>query len=171
MKFKKLQLDESLFDDDSFDWNFGDDITVDSSYDDEFTDPEEVPVGPMEGADVGVADLIITAINNAWDTVKQNNSIIATLRANNGYETFIPVIDQINNDVNRHIGQFQELLKTISPNAEAIESGQSKTHSDLEFQNGKLKVQFWDCKPENTIQSTPNCVEDICTLDDVDDDM
>ena len=103
MKFQKLLLDESLFDDEfdaKIDWvptegNFGSgtDNTIPfvTDYDDEFVDPEGVPsgiedhvdapVGPKEGSDTGVADILISAINDEWETIKKYNSLVSTLKA------------------------------------------------------------------------------------------
>ena len=105
MKFNKISLDESLFDDfdtpfevtSSTGWSPVKDIVGSSFrkksnpsfsyYDDDFISPDylpdmnDIPEGPEEGSDTGVADLLINAINEEWATIRQYNSLVATLRA------------------------------------------------------------------------------------------
>ena len=195
MKFKKLSLDESLFDDDfeaKIDWVPAEDIfgkgtdkTIPfvTEYDDEFIDPEgmpsgiedhiDAPEGPAEGSATGVADMLISAINDEWETIKKYNSLVATLRveaaSNPKYEAFIKVIEEVNNEENKHIGQLQELLKQISPNANSIEEGASEGKAQLQFANGRLQVQSWG--DSNNTTTPTNDIPDICVIDDVDDDM
>lgn len=152
-----------------------------ASYDDDFTAPEympdmedhlEAPEGPKEGSDTGVADLIISAIHDEWAAIQRYNSIIATLRSeainNPQYEGFITVFEEINNEENKHVGQLQEMLKQISPNANSIEDGQEEGAAQLNFVNGKLQVQTWESPSNNT---TPNSIDSTCTIGDVDDEM
>lgn len=199
MKFKKLSLDESLLDDfdgskvfddnEKIDWApaediFGkgtDNMIPVASYDDDFSAPEympdledhvDAPEGPKEGSDTGVADLIISAIHDEWTAIQRYNSLIATLRAevsnNTEYEGFISVFEEINNEENKHVGQLQEMLKHISPNANSIAEGEAEGASQLQFANGKLQVQTWDTPATN---STPNSIDSVCTIGDIDDEM
>ena len=195
MKFKKLLLDESLFDDEfdaKIDWgpaegNFGSgtDNTIPfvTDYDDEFVDPEGVPsgiedhvdapVGPKEGSDTGVADILISSINDEWETIKKYNSLVSTLKAeavnNQNYNSFVKVIEEINNEENKHVGQLQELLKQISPNVESIKEGEAEGKAQLQFANGRLPVHSWG--DSNNTTTPTNDIPDICVIDDVDDDM
>lgn len=177
MKFKKLALDEALFDDE-FDVTFAPASTIASEYDDDFSedmivnDTVEVPVeGPKQGADVGVADMIMGAINDEYSTIRQYNSLVATLREGNNpaYEQFINVIQDIAAEENKHIGQLQEVLKVISPNATAIDCGAAEGRDQLHIGN-MPKIEFWDdVKKDNKPQS--NEIPDTCSLADVDDEM
>lgn len=200
MKFKKLSLDESLLDDfdgstifntdEKIDWAPAEDIfgkgtdnTIPSAigYDDDFSAPDympdmenhlDAPEGPKDGSDTGVADMLISAINDEWSTIQRYNSMIATLRTemsgNPAYEQFIAVIEEINNEENKHVGQLQEVLKQISPNARSIQDGEEEGAAQLNFANGKLQVQTWDSPTNNT---TPNSIDSTCTIGDVDDEM
>ena len=200
MKFKKLSLDESLLDDfdgstifntdEKIDWAPAEDIfgkgtdnTIPSAigYDDDFSAPDympdmenhlDAPEGPKDGSDTGVADMLISAINDEWSTIQRYNSMIATLRTemsgNPAYEQFIAVIEEINNEENKHVGQLQEVLKQISPNARSIQDGEEEGAAQLNFANGKLQVQTWDSPANNT---TPNSIDSTCTIGDVDDEM
>lgn len=152
-----------------------------TGYDDDFSAPEympdmgdhlDAPEGPKEGSDTGVADMIISAIHDEWTTIQRYNSIIATLRAeaanNADYEGFIAVFEEVNNEENKHVGQLQEMLKRISPNANSIAEGEDEGEAQLNFANGKLQVQTWDTPANN---STPNSIDSTCTIGDVDDEM
>lgn len=156
-------------------------IPAATGYDDDFSAPDympdmedhlNAPEGPKEGSDTGVADMLISAIHDEWTTIQQYNSLIATLRAevvnNPKYEGFISVVEEINNEENKHVGQLQEMLKRISPNANSIEEGEEEGASQLQFTNGKLQVQTWDTPSNN---ATPNSIDSTCTIGDVDDEM
>lgn len=195
MKFKKISLDESLFDDNfdtKIDWVPAEDIfgkgtdnTVPymTEYDDDFVDPEgmpsgiedhiDAPAGPAEGSDTGVADILISSINDEWETIKKYNSLVATLRSesvnNSIYNSFIAVIEEINNEENKHVGQLQQLLKQISPNAESIKEGEAEGQTQLQFENGRLQVQTWE--DSNNTPTPTNEISNYCMIDDVDDDM
>lgn len=79
--------------------------------------------GPIVGPEAGLSTLLIDAINGEWDTVNLYNSIAITAREA-GFEDIAAVLDEINTEENKHIGQLQEILKTISPNASAIKDGE-----------------------------------------------
>lgn len=156
-------------------------IPADIGYDDDFSAPDympdmedhlDAPEGPKEGSDTGVADLIISAIHDEWTAIQRYNSIIATLRAeivnNAEYDGFVSVFEEINNEENKHVGQLQEMLKRISPNANSIKEGEAEGASQLQFANGKLQVQTWGAPSSN---STPNSIDSTCTIGDVDDEM
>ena len=81
--------------------------------------------GPVVGPEAGLAALLIESINGEWETVNLYNSIAMNAREA-GYENIASVLDEINTEENKHIGQLQELLKTISPNAAAIEDGEQE---------------------------------------------
>lgn len=48
-----------------------------------------------------------------------------------GYSDMANVIRDINNEENKHIGQLQAALETISPNANSIESGSQEAEAQL----------------------------------------
>lgn len=92
----------------------------------------EVPTleGPEEGAEYGLSELLNTAIQHELETVNEYNVLALNARAE-GYDDIASVIDEINTEENKHIGQLQELLKTISPNAQAIVAGEAEASDDL----------------------------------------
>lgn len=92
----------------------------------------EVPTleGPAEGAEFALADLINTAMQSELTTVNEYNTLALNARAE-GFDDIASVIDEINTEENKHIGQLQELLKTISPNARAIDAGETEGADQL----------------------------------------
>ena len=166
MKFSKLFLDESLFDSTSM------------KYDDDFSETELPPEslqGPTSGSDSGVTDLVITAINDEWEAIRTYNSIIETLKYeapnNDDYVRFIQILNDINAEENKHVGQLQEILQRLSPNAKFIDKGRDEGRSQFNFANGLLQVQAWEPK-QTTATVTPDVSgEDAGTLTDIDDDM
>lgn len=179
MKFN-LKLDESLFDDelDSFltkDQEFSlEDVDDDfSEYVNEHT-AEEVLPGPEAGADTGVAQEIIALINDEWEAIQGYNNAIASLRSavemNPFYADAVKVLEDISAEENTHVGQLQEVLRRISPNAQEIQKGAAEAKSQLGLVDGKLMVQSWETEaPEKKEQE--NSIDETCTLSDVDDEM
>ncbi len=195
MKCKKLTLDESLLDD--FDnqplfGNWAEDPEIGPGlevlhskglidYDDDFVDIEGTPStmedqaapGPATGVDTGVASMLMDAIKDEWSTIDKYNSILATVKATpeidpTPYET---VLNHINEEELKHVGELQELLKQIAPNTQEIAKGQQEAKSELKFVDGKLQVEFWDNTPGANSQTPFNEVGDLCTIDDIDDEM
>lgn len=177
MKFN-LKLDEALFDDelDSFLTKdmpttineFDDDF---SNYEDESHDVDNVLPGPATGMDTGVAGELISLINDEWEAIQGYNNAIATLRgiskSNPFYEKAIKVLEEISSEENTHVGQLQEVLKQISPNAQEIQNGTTEAKSQLGLLGAP--VQRWeDSKTENV---NYNDVDETCTITDVDDEM
>ena len=114
---KKLTLNEDLFD-----------MPVDDL---EIEMDNETPSGPATGAPTGIADELIRNINDEWTTISNYNKLVANMEAY-GFDYMIPTIQDILNEEHLHIGQLQELLKTISPNTDSIEKGEIEGEKDLE---------------------------------------
>lgn len=178
----KISLDEALFDDE-FDSEVVENPAVSSiAFDDDFSEyidehtTEDVLPGPAAGADTGVAAELIALINDEWEAIEGYNNAIASLRANISanpfYEDAIKVLEEISAEENVHVGQLQEVLKRISPNAADIDKGAAEARSQLGMVGGVLPVQTWDSVKNNSTESTDvNKIEDVCTLCDVDDEM
>lgn len=194
----KFTLSESLFDDDfnisydeptisvfdegSFDDYIDDNILTNSEPVGSKVDTN-IPEGPLPGPNTGIADTLITAINDEWEAIQTYNSIIATLSyegANNEqFMSMIPVIQDIVNEENKHVGQLQEILKLISPNTESIKTGEVEARGQFEFVNGKLRVeehqpiQMYNSQNNmpTTIPTNPNEISTYCAITDVDDEV
>lgn len=85
-------------------------------------EPEEVK-GPDFGPDSGLSSAIIAAINDEWQTISTYNDLANTARAENR-EDIAKVIDDINAEENKHVGQLQEVMKTLSSVTKEISSGE-----------------------------------------------
>ena len=167
-----FRLDESLFED------FGnDDEFVSLEFDDDFSDHdiEDVLPGPAEGTDTGVSSELIALINDEWEAIEGYNNAIATLRAvsahNPFYEDAIKVLEEISAEENVHVGQLQEVLRRISPNAAEIQKGTKEAISQLGLVNGVLPVQSWNEQPATINNSVCTTNDETCTLNDIDDEM
>ena len=199
-----LKLDEALFDDDmnlTFDEpaviifdeghfdSYKDDLDDDTfiyeplAKADVLTDHEgeAVPEGPANGLDSGIASSLIKLINDEWEAIQGYNDfreMILEMNKNNDgdYTRMLNVIDEIVNEENLHVGQLQELLKTVSPNTESITKGEKEAKEQLEpsgneWVNGQLKVQFHEPRVSAASnQPEYNTIEDTCTLCDADDE-
>lgn len=174
MKVEKLHLDESLAD---FTYvpkhknTYDDDLYIDD-VDALFAE------GPAPGSDTGVAEMLMSAIKEEFTTIQTYNSMISTMLAENvsEYTSIIALIREIIVEENKHVGQLEEALKLISPNAENIDKGAEEGKSQLEFVGGKLQVQTWP-----TVNGTASASEasntsvdptmELCTLSDADDEF
>lgn len=112
--------------------------------------------GPQEGPEAGLAQLLIDAINGEWETVGQYNSLLIMAKAE-GFDEFVPVLEDINTEENKHIGQLQELLKKVSPNAEAIDSGAEEAQEQFDDDDS------WYVDPSPVVEEAyeEESVEDI----------
>ena len=129
-------LDETLFDDmediDTEEVVNPDDtpfVITDIDIDEPVEDADKM--GPEPGPDTGLASALISAINDEWTTIDKYNSIISTMRYEKRDE-MIPVIQDIVNEENKHVGQLQKLLETISSNTELIGKGQQEAEKQIE---------------------------------------
>ena len=178
MKFN-LTLDEALFDDDIPTFFSKDAESFDSSLDDDFSeyesqhDPENVLPGPANGPDTGVASEIIALINDEWEAIEGYNNAITSLRTldheNPFYMDAIKVLQEIVSEENTHVGQLQEVLRRISPNAADIQKGTKEAVNQLGMSGGILPVQSWE--EATPVTNTTNKINEMCTLSDIDDDM
>lgn len=80
-----------------------------------------------------VANRLITAINDEWKTIDLYNSIISELSMIDGddYKKMIPVIEDIVNEENVHVGQLQKALELISPDTVDIAKGEKEAEGQI----------------------------------------
>lgn len=129
-------LDETLFDDmediETEEVMNPDDtpfVITDIDMDETVGDADKM--GPEPGVDTGLASALIASINDEWATIDKYNSLMSTM----SYEQrddMIPVIQDIVNEENRHVGQLQKLLETISTNTELINKGQQEAEKQID---------------------------------------
>lgn len=113
----------------------------------------ETPVlsAPTEGPESGLASLLNTAMQDELKTIQMYNDVSVTAKAE-GFEEIAAQIDEINTEENKHVGQLQEMLKTIAPNAQAIDAG------ELEAGDALVTVEE---KINNSTETPNNNSEDI----------
>ena len=83
--------------------------------------------GPPIGPEAGITTLLIDAINGEWETINMYNTLAINAREE-GYEEIASIIDELNTEENIHVGQLQQALKLLSPNANAIGQGEIGLH-------------------------------------------
>ena len=87
--------------------------------------------GPPLGPEAGLSTLLIDAINGEWETINMYNTLAINAR-NEGFDQIADVLEEINTEENKHVGQLQELLKLISPNASAISDGEQEAQMQVD---------------------------------------
>ena len=167
MKFTKLKLDESLFDDDFSDFDMDTDADMDIDADVDMD--SEIMQPPAMGLGTGLADNIIRLINDEWEAVQGYNDFIEVLRVSKSDESTINVIKDIVAEENKHVGQLQELLKRISPNANQIAVGEKEARNQLSSMVSG--IQCWNDAPTNTVNDAVVESDAYTTLSDVDDEF
>lgn len=88
-------------------------------------EPEEEVKGPELGPDSGLSSTVIQAINDEWQTISYYNDLANSARAE-GREDIAKVIDDINSEENKHVGQLQEVMKTLSSVTKEISAGEEE---------------------------------------------
>lgn len=91
---------------------------------------EETPSTPENSEDVGLSNMVITAINDEWKTIAYYNDLVELLRKE-GKDEMINVIEDIANEENKHVGQLQEIMKQLSPNTTSIADGETEGSKQL----------------------------------------
>ena len=88
---------------------------------------------PKTEDDFAVTSIIHNMIEDAHKAVDNYNGAIVTLHSLNvPYEQLEDVLVSISNDYFKHIGQQEEVLKTVSPNAVNIDLGQEEVAPDVD---------------------------------------
>lgn len=77
-----------------------------------------------------VADMIISAINTKYEHIRELNSIVTTLEEC-GRSEFVGLIKEILENEHKMIGQLQETVKEVSPEAEEVEVGKEEVEDSL----------------------------------------
>lgn len=80
---------------------------------------------PEMGIETGLSDIVISFINKKWENVSDLNSIIVMLK-DTGYDEYVPVIEDILEDENNHIGKLQHIIELLTPAASNIDDGKQE---------------------------------------------
>lgn len=86
----------------------------------------ETPNPPEVGLDTAVANELNKMIIGELNTINDYNNLIEMLVANKTNVEILNVIKDINSEEHEHIGQLQQCLKQVSPNAIKMEAGQAE---------------------------------------------
>jgi len=126
---KKLVLNEDLFEDNELPAaELEEPIVVSTNVSRETN--ETVP-GPTPGNDSGVADILMNLIKDELEAIQGYNDFLATIADKDEFDHMKETIEHINSEENKHIGELQALLKTISPNVEMISDGQEEAIEEM----------------------------------------
>lgn len=106
---------------------------------------------PTEGPQFGLSELLNHAIKSEFDAISEYNALALAAR-DEGFEDIAKVAEEIGTEENKHVGQLQEALKLVSPNAEAIEVGKQEGQEQV----GEIDNE----QPPNTISEGAEDVMD-----------
>ena len=82
------------------------------------------------GAKFGIASIINSLIVSEYAAIEEYNSAIATAQSE-GFDNIVKVLTDIQAEENVHVGQLQELMKLVDPNAVKVEEGKSEGAEQL----------------------------------------
>lgn len=85
---------------------------------------------PQTANDTGLANMLIHAINGEWETISEYNDILTVIKNNNQLD-MIPVVEDILSEENKHVGQLQKILETISGNVADITEGEQEASEQM----------------------------------------
>ena len=85
---------------------------------------------PEPGPEAGIASLINKLIVDEWEAIQGYNDAIVAAETE-GYSDIAQVLRDIANEENLHVGQLEQCMKTISPNAESINQGEVEADGQL----------------------------------------
>lgn len=80
---------------------------------------------PENGTEAGLSDIIISSINKKWDSVRDLSSILMMFK-DTGYEEYTPIIEEILEEENNHIGKLQHIVELLSPVTTNIDDGKQE---------------------------------------------
>ena len=102
---------------------------VKESFEDEHlgTSTEETP---EPGPEAGIASLVNKLIIDEWEAIQGYNDAIVAAETE-GYSDIANVLRDIANEENLHVGQLEQVMQQLSPNAESINQGEVEADEQL----------------------------------------
>ena len=102
---------------------------VKESFEDEHlgTSTEETP---EPGPEAGIASLVNKLIIDEWEAIQGYNDAIVAAETE-GYQDIAQVLRDIANEENLHVGQLEQCMQQLSPNAESINQGEVEADEQL----------------------------------------
>ena len=89
------------------------------SYENDLTEDLEVMEGPTQ-EEYGISSIINQAIKDTFSLIDTYNSYSINC-GDQGFEDIANKFNELNTELNSHVGTLQNMLKEVSPNAEAID--------------------------------------------------
>lgn len=86
---------------------------------------------PKQGPEFGLSDLLNNAIKSEFDAISIYNELSIAAESE-GYDDIVNIIADIATEENKHVGQLQEALKLVAPQAKAIEIGYKEGQEQIE---------------------------------------
>ena len=149
-------------------------------------DEDKVEETPKTPDQFGIASMLNSLIRDEWEAIEGYNSTIATLNdikiegSLTDINSIKKVLTDIVNEENIHVGQLQQALALVSPNAVSIDTGTREaeeqivtktTNNNADVLHPGMTVQTF--APVVTRNETNNVDDDVnlsvCTLTDIDD--
>lgn len=149
-------------------------------------DEDKVEETPKTPDQFGIASMLNSLIRDEWEAIEGYNSTIATLNdikiegSLTDINSIKKVLTDIVNEENIHVGQLQQALSLVSPNAVSIDTGAREaeeqivtktTNNNADVLHPGMTVQTF--APVVTRNETNNVDDDVnssvCTLTDIDD--
>jgi hypothetical protein len=127
---------------------------VDSNFVDATDKTEEAPVGE----DGGIASIIHGLIIDEWEAIEGYNPAIEACK-NLGFTDIAEVLTHIQNEENKHVGELQQCLATISDSAKKIEVGTVEASKELAGASDEVPQQLVKQAP-NELPQEGNPIED-----------
>lgn len=125
------------------------DKSVNESFEDEHLGTAEST--PEPGPEAGIASLINKLIVDEWEAIQGYNDAIVAAETE-GYSDIANVLRDIANEENLHVGQLEQVMQQLSPNAESINQGEIEAEGQLE--------------PSTIIESVEHDFSDITNMSD-----
>lgn len=113
-------------------------------------DVEKTFEGPVTDKELELSKLIADGIKDEYETIKLYNDI-AFIARKHGRDDIAKLIDNINTEENNHVGMLQQALRTISANADAVESGDKEALDYLNDDDFKI-----DATESNRLSEAPS---------------
>lgn len=96
---------------------------------------EKTPNPPDSTKGFGIANILSSLIQDEWQAIDGYNSAIVSLAEMHFDEDILNVFKDIVAEEHTHIGQLQKALEEVSPNASAIQQGETEGEEQIDSPN------------------------------------
>jgi rubrerythrin len=140
------------------------DKSVNESFEDEHlgTSAEETP---EPGPEAGIASIVNKLIIDEWEAIQGYNDAIVAAETE-GYSDIANVLRDIANEENLHVGQLEQVMQQLSPNAESINQGEVEAEGQLDNNESSIVEESIHTLNEETTEEDPYGYGPYKTADD-----